>query len=54
MEQKEKKIQHIVRVHHPELTPEEHERRMARIERAAIRLLLSGEKSQLDKQNGDA
>lgn len=35
----EKKIEHIVRVHRPELTPQEYERRMAQIRKAAADLL---------------
>ena len=35
----ENKIEHIVRVHRPELTPQEYERRMARIKKAAEELL---------------
>lgn len=34
----------IVRVHRPELTPQEYERRMAQIHRAAVDLLLAAEK----------
>lgn len=41
----EKKVQHIVRVHRPELTPQEYERRMAQIKRAAEALLIAAEKS---------
>lgn len=40
----EKKVQPIVRVHRPELPPEEYERRMAQIKRAAEDLLLSTQK----------
>ena len=36
---------HIIRVHHPELTPEEHERRMNQIKRAAEDLLIAAEKA---------
>lgn len=39
----ENKIEHIVRVHRPELTPQEYERRMARIKKAAEELLLAAE-----------
>lgn len=39
----ENKVQHIVRVHRPELTPQEYERRMAQIKKAAEALLLSAE-----------
>ena len=41
----ENKVKHIVRVHRPELTPEERERRMERIKEAAINLLLSAERA---------
>lgn len=37
----EKKVQHIVRVHRPELSPEEYERRMAQIKKAAEELLIA-------------
>lgn len=37
----EKKVRYIVRVHYPELTPQENERRMAQIKRAAEDLLRS-------------
>lgn len=37
----ENKVQHIVRVHRPELTPQEYERRMAQIKRAAEALLIA-------------
>lgn len=40
----ENNVQHIVRVHRPELTPQEYERRMAQIKRAAVDLLLAAEK----------
>lgn len=35
----------VVRVHIPDLTPEEREKRMKEIERAALRLILSAQKS---------
>ena len=38
-------IKHIVRVHRPELTPEERERRMNQIKRAAADLLIAAEKA---------
>lgn len=38
-----------ITVHRPELTPEEHARRMESIKQAAARLLLAAEK---EKQNG--
>ena len=38
-------IKHIIRVHHPELSPEEFERRMNQIKRAAIDLLIAAEKA---------
>lgn len=37
----ENKIEHIVRVHRPELTPQEYERRMAQIKKAAADLLVA-------------
>lgn len=37
----ENKTEHIVRVHRPELTPQEYERRMAQIKRAAEDLLIA-------------
>lgn len=40
----ENKVQHIVRVHRPELTPQEYERRMAQIKKAAADLLIAAEK----------
>ena len=39
----ENKVQHIVRVHRPELTPQEYERRMAQIKKAAEALLIAAE-----------
>ncbi len=39
----ENKIEHIVRVHRPELTPQEYERRMAQIKKAAADLLTAAE-----------
>lgn len=39
----ENKTNYIVRVHRPELTPQEYERRMARIKKAAEDLLLAAE-----------
>lgn len=40
----EKKVENIVRVYRPELTPEERERRMAEIKKAAIELLIAVER----------
>ena len=40
----ENKVQYIVRVHRPELTPQEYERRMAQIKKAAADLLIAAEK----------
>lgn len=37
------KVENIVRVHRPELTPQEHERRMAQIKKAAEALLIAAE-----------
>lgn len=39
----ENKVKHIVRVHRPELTPQEYERRMAQIRKAATDLLVATE-----------
>ena len=39
----ENKVQHIVRVHRPELTPQEYARRMAQIKRAAEDLLIAAQ-----------
>ena len=39
----ENKVEHIVRVHRPELTPQEYERRMAQIRKAAADLLVAAE-----------
>ena len=39
----ENKIEHIVRVYRPELTPQEYERRMAQIKKAAADLLIAAE-----------
>lgn len=39
----ENKVKYIVRVHRPELTPQEYERRMARIKKAAADLLIATE-----------
>ena len=36
--------QNIIRVHRPDLTPEEHAKRMERIKEAAARLLVACEK----------
>ena len=47
MELKEEYISpkgHIIRVYRPELTQEEHERRMKQIKRAAIDVLIAAEK----------
>lgn len=40
----ENKVQNIVRVYRPELTPQEYERRMAQIKKAAEDLLRAAEK----------
>ncbi len=39
----ENKVQNIVRVHRPELTPQEYERRLAQIKKAAADLLIAAE-----------
>lgn len=39
----EKKVENIVRVYRPELTPQEYERRMAQIKKAAADLLIAAE-----------
>lgn len=46
----EKKVNAIVRIHHPQLTPEEYERRMAQIKRAAEELLIATERNKRWKQ----
>ena len=38
------KPEFIVRVYHPELTPEEYDRRMERIKRATVNLIIAAEK----------
>ena len=58
MARKYEKPKAIVRVYRPELTPEERERRMEEVKKAAIELLIAVEerkmRAQRDKENGDA
>lgn len=40
----------VIRVHRPELTPEERERRMAEIERAAVNLILAAKERKFEDE----